>query len=204
MIPKTITAPIQWWAKHPWMVFWGLTPIVLSIIIPTSDALLNFVLLLSVIAWILSWFQGMSVTWERSKVRAVLAFPASAITIIILSTITIMMDIDDKSHRKYDYYVKNNLKYAATAQEDYFFDHKTFTSNIGNLKGFNQRHQVNITMEATTTTYVSTGTMTGGWCKANTGTWSYNSKDGIFSGTRCRRSWFERLQYFYNLYIRAF
>ena len=84
--------------------------------------------------------------------------------------------------------VKYNLKIARTAQEAYFVDHDTYTTNIGSLKrvGFNQSANVYITMEATTNTYVITGTMTEG-CKANTGTWSYNSTTGAINGTPCSR-----------------
>jgi len=84
--------------------------------------------------------------------------------------------------------VKANLKIAATAQEAYFVDYDTYTSNIDSLKrvGYNQSANVYITMEATTNTYVITGTMTEG-CKANTGTWSYNSTTGAINGTPCSR-----------------
>lgn len=81
--------------------------------------------------------------------------------------------------------VKFNLMNAATAQEAYFVDHDTYTSNVGNLTGFNQSANVYITMEATTNTFVITGTMMES-CKANTGTWSYNSTTEEITGTRCR------------------
>ncbi len=82
--------------------------------------------------------------------------------------------------------VKANLKNASTSQEAYFMDHDTYTSNVGSLPGFNQSANVYITMEATTNTYVITGTVTEG-CKANTGTWSITSTTGAIHGTPCSR-----------------
>jgi len=59
----------------------------ISIIIYLSNNLLDFVypiyIPVLVIAWILSWCGGVFVTWQRSKVRAVLAVARSAITIMI-------------------------------------------------------------------------------------------------------------------------
>jgi len=85
----------------------------------------------------------------------------------------------------YDSEVKSNLKNAAAAQESYFKDNGTYTNKIGSLKGFDQHSKVNITMEATTTTYVITGAATER-CRPNTGTWSFNSITGAIDGTPCR------------------
>ncbi len=83
--------------------------------------------------------------------------------------------------------VKSNLKNAATAQEAHFVGHDTYTSNVGSLMGFNQSANVYITMEATTNTYVITGTMTEG-CKANTGRWVIDSTTQAIDGTPCSLS----------------
>jgi len=198
MIPKGITAPFRWWAKHPWIVFWGITFLgSLIIIIPKLSVLSDFgpqsgtllhdllvfvygsVLLLLLIAWILSWCRGVFVTWQRSKIRAVLAFSPFAILLII------QMMFSHHPHYNPDSDVKSNLKNAATSQEAYFVDHDIYTSNVGSLTGFNQSANVNITMEATMTTYIITGTWTKG-CKPNTGTWSFNSTTGEIDGTPCR------------------
>ena len=123
MISKAITEPIQWWAKHPWMAFWGITllgsislmAVNSAIIIPLSNDVLDFAHSICfpvlVIAWNLSFFRGMFLTWQRSKVRAVLAVAAFAITIILLTI---------------------------TAQEAYFVDNDTFTPNIDSLKSEGQ------------------------------------------------------------------
>ena len=98
----------------------------------------------------------------------------------------------------YDSEVKSNLKNAAAAQESYFVDHDTYTSNIGSLKetGYVQSDNVTMGARATTTTFVITGTIKKG-CKANTGTWSINSTDGSISGTPCGKSWSARLRYIF-------
>ena len=85
----------------------------------------------------------------------------------------------------YDSEVKSNLKNAAAAQESYFKDNGTYTNKIGSLKGFDQHSKVNITMEATTTTFVISGNVKEG-CSPNSGTWSFNSTTGVIDGTPCR------------------
>ena len=83
--------------------------------------------------------------------------------------------------------VKSDLHNAATAQEAYFVDHDTYTSNIDSLKGYGYNQTYNVTMgaSATTTTFVITGTTTKR-CKPDTGTWTFNSTTGNITGTRCR------------------
>ena len=85
--------------------------------------------------------------------------------------------------------VKSYLKDAATAQENYFVDHGTYTSNIGSLRGFGyiQSSKVTMTAIASSTTFVITGTARRG-CKAKTGTWSFISTTGAIVGTPCSRS----------------
>jgi len=88
--------------------------------------------------------------------------------------------------RGHDAEVKSNLRNAATSQEAYFVDNRTYTKKISSLRGFKQSANVNITMEATKTTFVITGSTIKG-CKTNTGTLTYNSIDRSFSGTPCSR-----------------
>jgi len=87
--------------------------------------------------------------------------------------------------RSYDADVKVNLEIAAKAQAAYYRDNGTYTTNIDSLKGFNQSSNVTISVEATATTYVNSGTATER-CEPDTGTWSFNSTDGSISGTPCR------------------
>ncbi len=87
--------------------------------------------------------------------------------------------------RSYDSDVKASLKNAAKAEETYYKDNGKYTAKIDSLPGFNQGDNVTITVEATTTTYVITGTATER-CEPDTGTWSITSVDGPISGTPCR------------------
>ena len=196
MIPKAITAPFRWWAKQPWRAFWGITLLGLLIIIiafhsPNPGTLLGDVLFFTIviciyllpIAWIVSFGRGVFVTWQRSKFDAVLAVAAIPITIIVGNII--LMQFSHRPHNPSDADVKANLKNAATAQEAYFVDHDTYTTNIGSLPGYNQSHNVTMSASATKTTFVITGTATKR-CKPDTGTWSINGTTGEITGTRCR------------------
>ena len=192
MISKAITAPFRWWAKHPWMVFWAIPLLVLFIIIIDENTDLPAFVVLNcaavlVIAWILSWCRGVFVTWQRSKVLAVQVVATFAITSVIIIWTIPMFGVHYRSCPlcHYDSTVKGNIKNAASAQEAHFVDYDTYTSNVGSLVGFNQNANVNITMEATTTTFVITGTATER-CKPDTGIWSFNSTTGKIDGTPCR------------------
>jgi len=195
MIPKAITAPFRWWAKHPWIVLWGAILLYLVFIVIALGSLYRpsvfegrIIALLLAIVWILSFSRGVFVTWQRSKDRAVLAVVASAITILMGIGIFLTMEHHARGLRhSYDSDVKYNLKNAYTAQEAYFVDHETYTSNIGSLTRFNQSSNVTISVEATAITFVITGTIKKG-CKENTGTWSLNSTTGVFVGTPCSLS----------------
>ncbi len=196
MIPKHITAPFRWGANLPWMAFWGITLVLvctITLVVSTIDPLGHGFIAVAyaiclpvlVIAWILSFGRGMFVTWQRSKIRAVLIAVAALLIVVgILAAIVIPGSAAYRA-RAYDADVKANLKNAAKAQAAYYRDNGTYTANIDSLRGFNQSDYVTITVEATETTFVITGTKTIG-CKADTGTWSINSTDGSISGTPCR------------------
>jgi len=199
MSPKAITAPFRWWAKHPWMAFGLITLLGLfsNIIYQTFAYPIDFLVL--VMAWILSWCRGVFVTWQRSKVRAVMAFAAFPITILLIN----QMMFVHHPHYNYDSDVKSNLKNAATAQEAYFVDHDTYTSNIDSLKevGYRQSYNVIMGASATTITFVITGTATG--CEPDTGTWSINSTTGEIDGTPCHYSDGTYRRRFYDKIVRA-
>jgi len=199
MISEAIRAAFQWWAKHPWMTFWGLTLLCLfSItIVAWPDLgplgtlprnLLVSALLLLLIAWILSFSRGVFVTWQRSKIRAVLIAVAGLLIVVgILAAIAIPGSAAYRT-RQYDSDVKSNLKHAADAEEAYYKVNGTYTANIDSLTGFNQSDNVAIAVEATATTYVIIGIVTRRRCKPNTGTWSFNSTTGAIHGTPCSLS----------------
>jgi hypothetical protein len=72
-----VLAPLRWWVEHPWAVFW-LT------IFPTSIVMTNFELFLppsrfargfiifTTVVLAVSFAQGLRVSWQRSRVRALL------------------------------------------------------------------------------------------------------------------------------------
>jgi len=75
MIPEAMRAAFRWWAKHPWMVFWGIAPLFNVAVAP----LLNLIhrsmsknaLPLFLIVLILSFFRGTFLLWQRSKIGTV-------------------------------------------------------------------------------------------------------------------------------------
>ena len=107
------------------------------------------------------------------------------VVLVILGAVWSGLTFPAYRSRGYDSDVKSNLKNAAMHQESYFADKGTYTNNVGNLRGFNQSANVKITMQATATTYVITGTRMKG-CMANTGIWSFTSTTEAIDGTPCR------------------
>jgi len=202
MIPKAITAPIQWWAKHPWMTFWGITLLaplsitialrILTDLAPQPGTLLQNILPFAyaicsgvvVIAWILSFSRGMFVTRQRSKIRAALITVAALLIVVGILAAIVIPGSAAYRRRSYDSDVKSNLKNAAKAQAAYYRVNGTYTADIDRLPGFNASYNVTIAVEATATTFVITGTKTIG-CKADTGTWSFNSTTQAIDGTPC-------------------
>jgi len=87
--------------------------------------------------------------------------------------------------RSYDSDVKANLKNAATAEETYYKDNGKYTAKIDRLTGFNQSDNVTITVEATATKFIITGTATER-CEPDTGTWFISNTTGKITGTPCR------------------
>ncbi len=180
-----IRAPFRWWAKHPWMVFWGTFP--LYFVIRGSLGWFTtpyFVFLLSATILILSFIQGIFLTWQRSGIRGVLINVAALFFVGIFAG-TYIASLAPYARREYDSNVKRNLKNAAKAEEAYYRDNGSYTANIGNLKGFNQSAYVVIAVEATATTYVIIGTATKR-CEPDTGRWAIDSTTGAINGTPCR------------------
>jgi len=187
MIPKPITAPFRWWAKHPWTVFWASIPVfyLLGGLFQPSVFVARTMALLLALVLISSFIRGMYLQWQRSRILLAVAY---IVIVLFILQISVQLAMRHSAYRvrRYDAEVTATRKNAATAQEAYFEDHDTYTSNIGSLTGFNQGTNVIITMEATTTTYVITGTMTEG-CEAYTGRWVIDSTTGKIDGTPCSR-----------------
>jgi len=154
MIPKAITAPFRWWAKHPWMAFWGITLLVpvITIIRLGHDFIAvayAICLLVLIIGWILSYGRGVFVTWQRSKIRAVLIAVAGLFIVVGILAAIVIPGSATYRRRSYDSDVKSNLKNAAKAQAAYYRVNGTYTANIDSLTGFNQSDYVTIAVEAT-------------------------------------------------------
>jgi len=195
MIPEAIRTAFRCWTRHPWMAFWGITLIVVPLVMKLLSRLRAFSLpddlsLLGtkicvwagIALWLGSFIYAVLVTWKRSKVGAVNAVVLFGIGVVLTLPQTASM-----RRRGPDDWVKYSIRNAATAQESYFVDHETYTSNIDSLKevGYVQSDNVYITMKATTNTFVITGIATKR-CEPDTGTWSINSTDGSISGSPCR------------------
>ena len=193
MIPEAIRTAFRCWTRHPWMAFWGITLIVVPLVMKLLSRLRAFSLpddlsLLGtkicvwagIALWLGSFIYAVLVTWKRSKVGAVNAVVLFGIGVVLTLPQTASM-----RRRGPDDWVKYSIRNAATAQEAYFVDHDTYTTNIGSLPGYNQSHNVTMSASATKTTFVITGTATKR-CKPDTGTWSINGTTGEITGTRCR------------------
>ena len=127
---------------------------------------------------------------EKTKRKGKFSFSSVALLLVIVVIGILYLhgplkNLGAYRRRGYDADVKANIKNVAMAQETYFEDNRTYTNRIGSLEGFNQSVNVNITMEATTTTFVITGTTKKG-CSPNTGTWTFNSTAGAIDGTPCQ------------------
>jgi len=175
---------VRWWANHPWMTF--LCFISLHYFLAGLGLLWVTVYLsmLLPIIFILCFIRGVFLTWQRSKIRAVLI--AVGVPLIVgglLAAIAIPQKAAYR-RRRYDGDVKANIRNAATAQEFYFEATGTYTNKIGSLIGFNQGDNVNITMEATTNTFVISGEVKKG-CSVDSGIWHLDGSTGKITGTPC-------------------
>ncbi len=194
MIPEAIRTAFRCWTRHPWMAFWGITLIVVPLVMKLLSRLRAFSLpddlsLLGtkicvwagIALWLGSFIYAVLVTWKRSKVGAVNAVVLFGIGVVLTLPQTASM-----RRRGPDDWVKYSIRNAATAQESYFVDHETYTSNIDSLKGYGylQSSNVIISAEATATTFIITGTVKKG-CEAKTGVWFIDSTTGDINGTPC-------------------
>jgi len=188
MIPKAITAPFRWWAKHPWTAFWGSIPVfyLLGGLFQPSVFVSRIMLLPLAIVLILSFIRGMFLQWQRSKILIAVGYIVLVVLIGFISAIAIPQFAN---HRRwgYDRDVKANLKIAAKAEKAYFAVHHTFTNEIGSITGygFNQSQNVIITAGTNETTFVITGKSKKG-CSTDSGIWYLNGSTGKITGTRCR------------------
>jgi len=162
MIPKAITAPIRWWAKHPWMVSWGailLYVIVIRLLILVLDDLVldsvnRAILLLLSIVLILSFVRAMFLNWQRSKI-------ATIVVVVFVYVGYMQIDAWNSVYRRSAYFseIRSHLREAAHAQESYFDKNNSFKSCVActstNLPGYDNRNpKVTLVAEVGKTEFV--------------------------------------------------
>ncbi len=199
-----IRAAFQWWAKHPWKVFWGILILPYLIVIPIAflpeSTLISlfefdadsqpgiFVLLLIVVVQIvftlllivmyLSVFRGMFLMWRQSKVTA-------ALVVVGLAGLTWfgVVQLSIVNRRGYGSEVRLNLKDAAHAQQSYFAMNNFYKScahcTSSDLPRYNKSSKVTLRAETGTTGFVLTATHDN--CK---GEWTYQRTTGGITGPR--------------------
>ncbi len=137
MIPKAITAPFRWWAKHPWIVFQGTILFFIGIVLFLSAAphppsvffVLRTIVLPVYIVSILSFIRGMFLMmWKRSKGDAI-----AVIALVVVLAAMMWLAVEMISAReRFGYYseVELELLRAAIVQERYFAKNHSFKSCV--------------------------------------------------------------------------
>jgi hypothetical protein len=170
MIPKPITAPFRWWAKHPWIVFWGSIPLFYFL----SDPHLRFVNLLVLI---LSFILGMFLNWQRSK-------SATIVVVVFILVSYAIIDAQFSIFRRRAYFseTRSNLMKAADAQRSYFAKNNSFKLCVActsrDLPGFHNSSEVTLKAETGRTGFVLTATHV----KCGSSVWTYQSTTGTITG----------------------
>lgn len=124
--------------------------------------------------------------WKRSKIEVIVL-----IVFIAVPTWLAAVQWSAWERRGYDIRVRLDVSDAAKAQKAYFKENGTYTNSVSDLQeilsgaGISHSSNVNLTIEATTTTFVISGNVKEG-CSPNTGTWSFNPTTGAIDGTPCR------------------
>ncbi len=171
MIPKTITAPFRWWAKHPWMAFWVITlfggPIVIKVIqrltafsLPDDLSLLGTKICVwaGIALWLGNFIYAVSVTCKRSKINAVIAVVLLVIGVALIIPQTASM----RRPRLYVEEIRSDLREAAHAQESYFDKNNSFKSCVActskDLPEFRNTSKVTLNAEVGRTGFVLTAT----------------------------------------------
>ena len=153
MIPKPIRAVFRWWAKHPWIVFWGnflVFGVIESTLHPLSVFVGRTISLLFFIVIILSFIRGMFLICRRSKFG-----PLKALLLIVVPVMAIaaMAIPRYRVHRlmAYKREVRLDLMRAADAQKLYFDKNNSYKScapcAARNLPGYNNNPKVTLVAE---------------------------------------------------------
>jgi len=170
MIPKPNTAPIRWWPKLIWIVFWGSIP--LFYILPNPQ--LRFVNLLVLI---FSFIIGLILNWQRSKI-------ATIAVVVFVYVLYAMSDARDSYYRRHGYgsAVRFNLRNAAAAQKLYFDKNNSFKSCVActsrDLPGIHNRSKVTLNAEVRRTGVLLTATHE----NCGSSVWTYQSTTKPITG----------------------
>ena len=161
MIPKAIRAVFRWWAKHPWIVFWGnflVFGVIESTLHPLSVFVGRTISLLFFIVSILSFIRGMFLICRRSKFG-----PLKALLLIVVPVMAIaaMAIPRYRVHRlmAYKREVRLDLMRAADAQKLHFAKNNSYKScapcTSRDLPGYDNRNpKVTLVAEVGKTEFV--------------------------------------------------
>ncbi len=162
----------QWWTKHPWVVFWGITifggPLVLNTLkrlqafsLPDDLSLLGTKICVwaGIALWLGSFIYAVSVTGKRSKSKAVIAV---VLFVIGVGGIAIPRTASMRRPRLYVEEIRSDMKKAAHAQESYFDKNNSFKSCVActsrDLPGFRNTSKVTLNAEVGRTDFVLVAT----------------------------------------------
>ncbi len=183
MFPEAIRAAFRWWAKHPWMVFWG-TILFFGVIViplhPTSVFVRKIISLLFFILLILSFSRGIFLRWKRSKFGLlkdglILVSLIGAIAAMAIPRVVVHRE------RRYIYEIETELKNAAAAQKSYFAKNNSYKScapcTASDLPGYDNKPKVTLVAEVGRTDFVLVATR-----EYRSGKWTYQSTTREITG----------------------
>lgn len=163
MMPKAVTAPFRWWAKHPWIVFCGTILFfigfdffLLEDLGPTSGYVVSTIVS-SYVVLIVSFIRGMFLLWKRSKGEAILLVVCIAVPMWFIVEMHF-------THERFGYHseVQLELLRAAILQERYFANNHSFKSCVActskDLPGLYNFPNVTLNIETASTSFTLTAT----------------------------------------------
>ncbi len=167
MMPKAVTAPFRWWAKHPWIVFCGTILFfigfdffLLEALGPTSGYVVSTIVS-SYVVLIVSFIRGMFLMmWKRSKGDAI-----AVIALVVVLAAMMWLAVEMLSAReRFGYYsdVELELLRAAIVQERYFAKNHSFKSCVActsnDLPELYNFPNVTLNIETASTSFTLTAT----------------------------------------------
>ncbi len=190
MIPTAVTAPFRWWAKHPWIVFWGTILFCFGIFffpleaphLPSVFVIKTIVLPLYIVL-ILSFIRGMFLMmWKRSK-GEVSKFDVIMLVMLIAAPTWLAVEVlSTRQPLGYVLEARLQLRAAAQAQESYFAKNNSFKSCVActskDLPKFYHDPNVTLNSETGSTSFALTATH----ARCGDIQWTYQSTTGEITG----------------------